>query len=142
MLLRGGALGRRRLRRRESRLELRHLTLQVIDQALVLADVRLDRLQVLHDVRLDLLCAVGVLERVDGVRVLVPAATHVGHHRRARISGESVLQQTRQLRVSKRHVHTLTAVFLTKRVDAIGERQQRSVYVPTVSQFLTHVERL
>ena len=116
-----------RLRLLDARLESHNLALQVIDEPLVVPDVRLHGLQVLHDVRPDLLRAVGVFQSVHGVRVLIRSARHVRHHRRARVPAQRLLQQTRQLAVAERHVHVLRVfavrvALLAERVDAIRER--------------------
>mmetsp|Transcript_25999 Transcript_25999/g.66150 ORF Transcript_25999/g.66150 Transcript_25999/m.66150 type:complete len:378 (-) Transcript_25999:1191-2324(-) len=68
---------------RQLGLEVLHLLLQRVDDALVVRNVALHGAHVLHNVRLDLLGTVSVLERVDGVVVLVAGSGHRGDHGRA-----------------------------------------------------------
>ena len=143
LLLRGGALGRRRLRRRGS------LDLSCATSPCRLSIRRWYSLMCDSTVcRFCTTCVLISLARSAYLSVLMvcaywsPPQLTLATIAVREFPESPSFSRRGQLRVSKRHVHTLTAVFLTKRVDAIGERQQRSVYVPTVSQFLTHVERL
>ena len=100
---------------------------------------------------------VRVLQRVDGVVVLVRAAGNVRDHARSRVSTQTLLQQARQLAVPERHVPNLfprgfvvvrgavrgafeiaargarvVCLFLSKRVDTVREREQGFVDVSAV----------
>mmetsp|Transcript_69640 Transcript_69640/g.191124 ORF Transcript_69640/g.191124 Transcript_69640/m.191124 type:complete len:270 (+) Transcript_69640:472-1281(+) len=78
-------------------LELGHLIAQLHDDALVLGDVRRDRLHVALHLRLQVLRAVGVFERVDRLLELAVRRRDVGNHDRAAVAAERVFQQPRHL---------------------------------------------
>ena len=113
--------------------------LQRVDHPLILRDVSLNRAHVGVDVRLDLLGAVRVLQGVHGVFVLVRAAGHRRHHDCPRVAAQTVFEDPRELGVAKRDEYEPFLLSLTKRVDAVGEGEERSVDVGAVAKLVPAV---
>jgi hypothetical protein len=117
----------------EPLLELLDLLPEVVDDVLVLADVDGDQFLVGDGLGLDVLGPVGVLETVDGLLELRGSRTDVRDHHRLAVAAQTVLQQSRQLRVAVRHEEPLL-VLVPQRVYAVGQRQQRTVYLRALHQ--------
>jgi hypothetical protein len=114
-------------------LELLDFAPEVVDDALVLADVDGDELLVGDRLGLDVLGPVRVLEAVYGLLELGARRADVRDHHSLAVAPQAVLQDSRQLRVPVGHEEALL-VLVPQGVDAVRQRQERPVDLGALHQ--------